>query len=212
MAMKVTLFGATGKTGVYILKELLSQSHQVTVLVRNPAKLGDYASQVNVVVGDVLDLAKVKQALLDSQAVISALGHVKGSPADMQTRAMTNIITAMQQNGQVRLIDLTGAGVSAQGDAPNFIDRGMTKLLSVVDPNRIKDGESHVKLIMSHPQLAWTIVRTPLQLSYTAKGDYRVGMVGDKHLRMWVARNHIAKFIVDNLDSSDYVHKLPTLG
>ncbi len=38
--MKVVVFGAAGGTGRHVVAEALAAEHEVTVLVRDPAKLG----------------------------------------------------------------------------------------------------------------------------------------------------------------------------
>lgn len=38
--MKITVFGATGRTGLHLVDQALARGHAVTVFVRSPAKLG----------------------------------------------------------------------------------------------------------------------------------------------------------------------------
>ena len=43
--MKLLILGATGNTGKQLVEQALEQCHEVTVLVRKPAKLGALAAR-----------------------------------------------------------------------------------------------------------------------------------------------------------------------
>jgi putative NADH-flavin reductase len=177
----IALFGATGKTGKILLRKLTAKGYKIRVLVRNPAKLKITNPLVSVVQGNVLDENAVLKCLEGCDIVINVIGHVKGSPADLQTVAIRNIITGMRKLGITRLIDLTGSGVKVEGDHPKWFDRAvvfiMRNLLGKAVRNRLTDGENHVKSL-SKSELEWTIVRAPVLLPGKAKGRTCIGMVG----------------------------------
>lgn len=52
--MKIAVIGAGGKAGGNIVKEALDRGHEVTAIVRDPAKVTD--SRATVVQKDVFDL------------------------------------------------------------------------------------------------------------------------------------------------------------
>ena len=67
--MKLAVFGATGGTGREIVAQALDAGHEVTVLVRDPARLSVKHNKLYLVIGDVLNLEKVEEALAGSEAV-----------------------------------------------------------------------------------------------------------------------------------------------
>jgi putative NADH-flavin reductase len=207
--MHITIFGATGKTGKFVVREALRRGHVVTAFVRTPSKLEDLDNKVKVIQGDVEEYAKVQSAIQGADAVISTLGHVKGSKPSFQTEAIQHIIKAMHESGVRRLIDLTGAGVAAEGDNPKFMDNMMTKLLAIVSPARIQDGLTHSGLIKVS-DLDWTIVRTPVQTN-SESTEYKVGKVGDAGLSLMSPRGAIAKFMIDILEQGSYIRELPVV-
>ena len=92
--MHLALIGATGRTGVHALTSALDGGHEVTVLVRDPARLPDEVSSgVRVVVGDAADPAALTEALGGADAVVSALGPVRGQP-DVHTRTAIVLVFA----------------------------------------------------------------------------------------------------------------------
>jgi putative NADH-flavin reductase len=76
---RLIIFGATGSLGRHVLGRALTAGHQVTVLVRTPAKLSPEAgSLVTVHTGDLKALAPADLAGLVSghDALINCAGHV----------------------------------------------------------------------------------------------------------------------------------------
>ncbi|KAH7417961.1 hypothetical protein BKA64DRAFT_635121 [Cadophora sp. MPI-SDFR-AT-0126] len=79
----VAIFGATGGTGLASLKLALKAGHNVNVLARTPSKLADLSAQypkLNVIQGDIRDIASIKSTLtLNNRVVdvvVSAIGMV----------------------------------------------------------------------------------------------------------------------------------------
>jgi putative NADH-flavin reductase len=62
--MKLTIFGATGATGTCLVQQALSAGHQVTAVVRDPARLAVPAQpRLRVVTADVLDPVAISPAV-----------------------------------------------------------------------------------------------------------------------------------------------------
>ena len=78
----ITIIGATGGTGLCLVKQALDAGHSVKALVRSPEKLSDLSSNENLTVskGDVTKYEDVKAALAGSTDVLVSLGgREKGS-------------------------------------------------------------------------------------------------------------------------------------
>ena len=72
--MKLTIFGATGKTGIESVKQAMDKGHHVTAFVRNPDRLEIEDKNITLVTGDVFDPISVSKAIKGQDAVICALG------------------------------------------------------------------------------------------------------------------------------------------
>ena len=68
------MFGASGKIGSLVVDHLLTGCHGVTVYVRDPGKLNISHPNLIIVVGELSDAARIRQAVRGADAVISALG------------------------------------------------------------------------------------------------------------------------------------------
>ena len=70
--MRVVVFGATGGTGLQLVKQALEAGHQVTALVRPHTKFPMQHERLRILQGDVLDPACVDAAVTGQDAVLSA--------------------------------------------------------------------------------------------------------------------------------------------
>ncbi|PWU28893.1 3-beta hydroxysteroid dehydrogenase, partial [Pseudomonas sp. RW407] len=109
--MKIALIGATGHVGHYFLEEALRRGHEVTALVRDPAKLAGRAG-VSAVQADVYDAAQVARAVAGHDVVISAFNAGWGNPDIRAAHAHGSraILEGAKAAGVKRLLVLGGAG------------------------------------------------------------------------------------------------------
>jgi len=120
--MTITLFGATGNAGARILKELLARGHQVTAIVRDPAKLQPQPG-LSVRRGDLSDVAQIAESLRGTEAVISAYGPGLNSPGEL-VGATERLVNGLQQAGVRRLLMVGGAGSLEVAPGVQLIDSG----------------------------------------------------------------------------------------
>ncbi len=205
--MKITLFGATGRTGKYVLKRALEAGHEVTALVRSPDKLDTPNPKLTVIQGDARDAEAVSRAIAGAGAVVSTLGPVRGGPMDVMTRAAENIVTGMRQHGVNRLIFTTGAGVPAPQDRPTFMSKFMGFLVRTLSRDVYEDS-LHGAEIVTQSGLDWTIVRGPMLKDAPFDGNYQLGYVGDGMNRT-LSRGNFADCILSQLQDETYLHKIP---
>lgn len=106
--MHIALYGATGKSGSRILTELLSRGHQVTAIVRDPAKLAAQPG-LTVVQGDVSSAAAIAGKIKGADAVVSAYAP-PADDTDQLLPVTEHFIEAVKQAGNPRLVIVGGAG------------------------------------------------------------------------------------------------------
>jgi putative NADH-flavin reductase len=208
--MKLTIFGATGRTGQHLLRQALQAGHQVTVLVRDPAKLAASDARVRVVKGSLQDTACVDQAVAGADAVISVLGPSNNQPSFDISRGMGLIIQAMKAHGVQRLVISAGAGVGDPGDAPGLFNRVMNVLLKATAKNVYEDMLRTVALVRESG-LDWTVVRVPMLTDAAATGQVRVGMVG-KGMGPRISRADMADFLLKQAASKEFSGKAPAIS
>lgn len=105
MGIKIVIFGSTGMTGLATLRLALAAGHDVTVLVRDPARLPAEHKGVNVIVGDVLVKDDVQKAVKGQDGVIVILGTRNDlSPTTMMSEGTRNIIEAMKAHSVRKIV------------------------------------------------------------------------------------------------------------
>ncbi|MEU6118030.1 NAD(P)H-binding protein [Streptomyces sp. NPDC047117] len=110
---KIALFGANGTIGSRVLDEALHRGHQVTAVVRDPAKVTRTHPNLTVTTGDVLDPGSVAAAAAGQDVLISAVGGGDG-PGHVATIAPSaeSLVAGLRKLGDAapRLIAVGGAG------------------------------------------------------------------------------------------------------
>jgi putative NADH-flavin reductase len=104
--VKIALLGATGTIGQRILSEAVKRGHQVTAVVRDPARV----QGVSAVRGDALDSASIAQAVKGNDVAISAVGPRQGEDVELVPKAAHALVDGVKQAGVARLMIVGGAG------------------------------------------------------------------------------------------------------
>uniref|UniRef100_A0A8C7FIM7 Biliverdin reductase B n=1 Tax=Oncorhynchus kisutch TaxID=8019 RepID=A0A8C7FIM7_ONCKI len=106
----VAIFGATGMTGLVTLPLAVAAGYNVTVLVRDPARLPAEHKACRVVVGDVLNKEDVKKTMEGQDAVIIILGTRSDlGPTTMMSEGTRNILDAMKARGIRKVVGCMSA-------------------------------------------------------------------------------------------------------
>jgi putative NADH-flavin reductase len=208
--MKLTLLGATGSVGRQLLTQALTAGHAVTVLVRQPDTLGDVRARVTVVQGDVTASAAVARAVADADAVLSTLGHRKGSPKDVFAQGITHTIAAMQQQRVRRLVALANTALSDPDDQPTFRQRSLHALMRLAAGQINRDHAAQARLI-ADSGLDWTIVRAALLANGPPSGQYQVGKL-DRSTGSRIMRADVADFMLTCATQDTYRHSMPVIS
>ncbi|KOG56555.1 3-beta hydroxysteroid dehydrogenase [Streptomyces griseoflavus] len=110
---KIAIFGANGTIGSRVLDEALRRGHQVTAVVRDPAKITKADPNLAVTTGDILDPSSVAAAAQGQDVLVSAVGGGDG-PGHIATikPAAESLVAGLRTLGEAapRLIAVGGAG------------------------------------------------------------------------------------------------------
>jgi putative NADH-flavin reductase len=100
--MKLTIVAATGGIGRQILQQAVAAGHDVTAVVRSPAKITASVRVVRVVRADLSDPDPIAlaTAVEGADAVLSGLGAHSRADEDVATRGTQAIVTAMKSAGR----------------------------------------------------------------------------------------------------------------
>lgn len=176
--MKLVIFGANGPTGRQAVKQALAGGHTVTAVARKPDNYPIQAQHLHVVAADVTDPGQVANAIVGSEAVISAFGvPYSRNPITVYSKGMMNIITGMNHHNITRLVCVTSTSISP-GQTPGeswFWRKTLIPFLRHVIGRTLYDDMQRMETTVEQSDLDWTIVR-PGGLFNTADptSDYKV--------------------------------------
>jgi putative NADH-flavin reductase len=156
--MQLTVFGATGKTGLAIVQQALAAGHTVTAFVRDPSRFAITDSRIRVCQGDIGDLASVRSALQHpADAVVSALGVFHREPKTVLSEGTANIISAMKECGLRRLVVVSSLGAGDSRGQGNFLARCIQRFIL----GHVLDDKTRQEQLIRESGLDWTVVRPP---------------------------------------------------
>jgi putative NADH-flavin reductase len=154
--MRLFVLGATGRTGVELIDLALAAGHQVTAFVRTPAKIARADARLRVVKGDPHSARDVAAALVDHDAVISALGP-KPSEAICHTTLLrdctASTLDAMDATNVRRILVVSSALLFDLGGIVPAIGRWLIG-------SHLADCAS-MESALRESDFEWTIARPP---------------------------------------------------
>jgi putative NADH-flavin reductase len=199
--VRIAVFGASGGTGRLLVERAAAAGHQVVAVVRDPAQLAAVSPEVTVVPVDVTDRAAAADTIRGCDAVVSLLGPgaVRG-PTTVRSDATDTIMAAMRETGVRRLVVVTAAGHSTDGDGP--ATRIVLKpLLSALLRHSFADMR-RTEQIVRGSGLDWTLVRPPRLTDGPHTGTYRTSV--DRNVRggLRLSRADLADFLLRCVESA----------
>lgn len=210
-SLKLAVLGATGSVGRELVAQAIAAGHEVTALVRERPRPGEIDDGVALVLGDARSAEAVKRTVDGSDAVLSALGHAKGSPDDVLAHATSSMIAAMRADGVERLVVLSSPAVADAADRPGFFYRAARVLLHVVMPGVVRDHREQARLV-EESDLAWTIVRGPLVFTDGPRTSrYHAGPIGHESSPR-ISRADLAAFMLATLTNRGFVRMKPLVS
>src|SRR5206468_1459732 len=105
--MKLVVLGATGGTGLEIVRQATERGHSVTALVRSPDRLKAFRDRIAVRQGDLLNTTDLERVIQGQDAVLSAFGPrvpISKADANLLQRFALALTSAMRHGGVRRVV------------------------------------------------------------------------------------------------------------
>ncbi|HEY2553383.1 MAG TPA: NAD(P)-binding oxidoreductase [Streptosporangiaceae bacterium] len=205
--MRLTIFGATGATGTSLVEQALASGHDVTVVVRDPARLTATArGQARVITADVMDPGAITAAVTGADAVLTAIGPRGTGPTTVSRDSVSSIIQAIRKADVRRLLVVSGSIVADAGESPY--------LRYLIKPIARRTFLRHVSADMRAAEqevrasdLDWTILRPPALSDKPAKGSYRTAVDRNLPRGFTVPRADLAACMLSLTGDRESVHR-----
>lgn len=205
---KVAVLGGGGKTGNYLVNQLLKKGFSLKILLRNPENFGIQNPKIEIVQGDALDFNSIKLLLKDCQAVLSTIGQRKGEP--LVASVVTEYIMDVMREYQIeRYVLLAGLNI----DTP--FDKKSPKTMMATDWMKnnfpiIQEDRQKAYDLLEQSDVNWTQVRVPFIEFRDDDFEINVNLedcLGDK-----ISALEISNFMIEEMIASKYSRQSPFIS
>lgn len=206
--IQIAVIGGTGKSGKYLVKQLLLQGFPIKLLLRNPANFKIQNPLVQLVQGDARDENAIRSLLKDCTAVISTLGQPQGEPPIFNA-ATTNIIKVMTSYHISRYVVTTGLNVDTPFDHKSEQVKFGTEWMKTNYPLTTADKQVEYETLVKS-NIDWTLIRLPMITQSDMVGRVQIALddcPGDQ-----ISASDLALFLIEQLNQPTYVKKAPFIA
>jgi len=208
--IKIAIIGGTGKSGKYLVNQLINQGFQLKILLRNPNNFQLKSSLIEVIKGEVTNYNSIHSLIEDCQAVISTLGlGIPASEPTIFSQSTTNVIKAMNECNVHRYIVTTGLNVDTPFDKKSSKTSFGTDWMKKTFPISTTDKQLEYDILVNS-NIDWTLVRLPLIEQTDERNKVSVDLEdcpGDK-----ISATDLALFLIEQLSSKAFIKKSPFLS
>ncbi|NML50318.1 NAD(P)H-binding protein [Streptomyces sp. R302] len=206
--MKLTVFGATGGVGREIVRQALDAGHEVTAVVRDPARFTVTGERLEVFRSDLSDAGALRGAVAGRDAVLSGLGARNRADAasGIAARLTRPVLGAMAAEGVRRLVVVSAAPVGPPAEGDGLLDKAVLAIIG----NVLKDVYADLRVMESELAASaadWTSVRPPKLTGKPVTGRYRTLVGGTPPRGRTLARADVAHAMLAVLDDPSTVRQ-----
>jgi putative NADH-flavin reductase len=203
--MKLVVLGATGGTGLEIVRQAIQRGHSVTAFVRSPERLKLFRDKITINLGDLLNSVELEKAIQGHDAVVSAFGPrvpIAKADANLLEQFAIALTKAMIHAHVRRVVTESVAFLFKNSILPPAYLLGR-----LLFPGVVADS-SAMERVFRESRLDWTIVRPPQLTAKPYTGHYRVR---EGHLPWFglnISRADVADFMVKAAADHSSIHKI----
>ncbi|MGG5207481.1 NAD(P)-dependent oxidoreductase [Chryseobacterium sp. MIQD13] len=204
---KIAVIGGTGKSGSYLIQELLNKEYPMKLLLRTPENFTFKSPLIEVVQGDARDFEAVNKLITGCNTVISKIGQPVGEEP-VFTEVTKNIIQSMNFHGIKRYIAITGLNVDTPFDHKNDKVKAATGWMYQNYPKTTKDKQAEYEILVNS-NLDWTLVRLPLIIPDAEHFKTETNLtdcLGEK-----ISAADLSEFLVSQIDDRTFIRESPFL-
>jgi uncharacterized protein YbjT (DUF2867 family) len=211
VVMKVLVIGATGGTGRHAVRKLLDRGHEVTAWARRPSAVAAPGAddRLRVVNGEARDAGSIDRAVAGQDTILVAFGARSLRKDDVQEALMRNLIAAMMHHGVRRLVNLSAWGLNN--------DQAVTSSLFFeyffrpIFLRHIWADKQRAEALLAASGLDYVNVQPGRLLDAPPQGGVLASLDG-RGLRPRMTREDLAEFMVDQLESDQWLGKSVVVG
>jgi len=203
--MKLLVLGATGGTGLEIVRQATQRGHHITAFVRSPEKLKPFNGRINLEQGNLLDSIQLEKVIQGHDAVLSAFGPrvpVSKTDAHLLEQFATGLTQAMLHTAVRRVVVESVAFLFKEAIIPPAYFLGR-----LFFPGMVADA-SAMENVFEESGLDWTMARPPELTDKPYTGKYRVREGRLPLFGFRISRADVADFMLTALEDRCLIGKV----
>ncbi len=220
--MHICVLGASGRSGIHVVKQALNSNHKVTSIVRNARKLEKQIKSPNheIIEGNVCKADDLKGPFSKADAVISTLGQSPSFwPITIYTESTEAIIEAARISlKSKRILFCSGYGVHPEfrQDLDFFKHIANYWAWKYVYKKVLENSHKANLMYMAAQDLNWTIVLPPYLLNKPAEvtnkriiaEEWAHYIYVNGHSMTMMRRADLARFMLQTAEEDRHVKKV----
>lgn len=211
----IAVIGATARSGRVIIAQALDAGYTVTGLARSPHKLQVEHDRLTLVKGDVRDQASLAAALTGPEVVICMVGFPTPKDptqpvgeVDLYTVMAANLIAAMKNKGNVRLIMASSTGVEHRDDPAATAPAGESMSdLWRFNARHLYADMAEMERMIAQSGLEYVLLRPGFMVEEPARGDLQFSTDGTTPKQRTITYEDFAAFTLAQVRGDDFVGK-----
>ena len=202
----IAVIGGTGKSGNFVVRELIRQHLPFRLLLRNATPYPHAAGHI--VRGDARDAHAVLELCKGCAAIISTLGQPRAEPS-IFSQATRNVLAAMQTWKIKRYIVTTGLNVDTPLDKKGPMTQAGTTWMKEHYPETTADKQLEYEQLAAS-DVDWTLVRLPL-IGLTENSAAITTSLQDCS-GIGIHGTDLARFLIRQVEDATYLRHAPFLA
>jgi len=204
-SLKLVVLGATGATGLELVKQAVQRGHFVTAFVRSPERLKHFQERITIRQGDLLNSVLLEQAIQGQDAVLSGFGPrvpVAKADANLLERFARALTQAMSAAAVKRAVVESVAFLFKDSILPPAYLLGR-----LLFPKTVTDAAA-MERIFADTDLNWTMVRPPELTDKPYTGKYRVREGHLPRFGLKISRADVADLMIKLAENHASIRKV----
>ena len=212
--MRITVFGAAGNVGARVVDEALARGHDVTAVVRDPARFSLLPAGADAAVGDASVVEDVVRLGSGRDLVVGATRPARGSEAEHAVTARTLVAGAVRTGARLLVVGgagslmVTGNDGTAAIDDPAFVPPAWRGIAHACD--------EQLAIVRAAAGVDWTYLSPPALLAPGERtGRYRLGtdeLIVDADGRSAISSEDLAVALLDEAERPQHRRGRFTVG
>jgi len=208
----IALFGATARSGREIIRQGLERGCIIKGFARTPSKLGIEHENLTLFKGDIYERHTIDPVLEGHEVVVSMIGapapedpSAEIGPVDIYSVMGENLIAAMKQKGNTRLIMASSTGVEHRMDidSPKPPPGDLTERWRWL-ARRLYHDMWRMEEMIASSGLDYMLLRPGFMVEEPARHNLKFNTTGNTPGARVITYEDFAAFILDNLNGGDY--------